>query len=1134
MTKKIDETLKKTSNSAKKTNFKITKKNPAKVTKKVILETPILEQISDKRPKRTVVKKRPEHVKAVGSLNVVKKPEDFESLEIIEPLIVSVPPKAQKTGAKKVKKSHTSLKPVTPRKHSQKNSRMLNTQQILLKPKRNLKLHLENKITSDEEEQINSILNFENVPSFETSSLPKKEVSINQNAEFFYEPSIFERFNIEISNIDEKSSDIDTSIQNKDENSPIDIDSNKENLNEIETDNVITPNEENTSNDEFDFVSDTIPSELQNATVEDNSEYDFISTEVPNIYGSSIDDSVSNIEEVNKTVENNKSQELVTLNEAPTSSEDTNITDEKVVDIDDILDISDISLDDINLDDISLEDIENNLVETDFSNEEAIKEVADSILPDEILNSTEEKSDSKDSAIGKFFDSSIPNINNNDNSYFTKIKKSLFSNISTVFKKFSYEEASLVTSENETLEEEASPIINEAQKNNNSDILQVLGNFDNEETTIKNLEVSAEPNTLVIPAVDEKILEPQEITDNETQDIYTNVITPQTTNDVIEDVTLDNIEINDKDIPEIKTFVNSSNTEIEKQQEPQDSNNDLDELSEEELDKELDEVFGLTQEENNVEEEQFSIEEYFGVTPKQEPEENDDEYILEDDEDENLEEETSQNEQNSGVYQEQMQTFSKLIENFTQTISTLSNKISALEDNISSVQNQEPTISEETEVLNDSCDTSNQNIDDNTVTEIKNTNEDETEIEDNISLDDISLDDISLDDISLEDLESLEKQNDEEASLLPIQDENNEDVKSVEDILLEAFDNPNIDDQMKQDLLSEVLSVEEDLNPAVEDTSKQKPKTTTETEATSDFFKIIDSLSKTISELESEPEEVASVPEDTSNKAINILINKDDIFSIAITNETYEIVTDFDGISVLSENIHISTPKNNFYVNIGEKYIEIHKQPDLFVVNTNFEDIEFANAINNITFAKKKNKIELNIKEAFKISSVNKKIELSMLNTSIANLTGAQEKSDSDSSICDNKTLLINEETQKVYLPYTIEEVMKKLNNSSDYQSLEDVIEQEYTLPLSTFKMPIISRFKEAYKFMREKEKSSVYAALDLAVELMFNSNLNPAVIRASKDLKELNIYLDCLYENEIEKFDCFKIIYKVLPKIQS
>ena len=45
------------------------------------------------------------------------------------------------------------------------------------------------------------------------------------------------------------------------------------------------------------------------------------------------------------------------------------------------------------------------------------------------------------------------------------------------------------------------------------------------------------------------------------------------------------------------------------------------------------------------------------------------------------------------------------------------------------------------------------------------------------------------------------------------------------------------------------------------------------------------------------------------------------------------------------------------------------------------------------------------------------------------------------------------------------------------------------------------------------------------------------AVIKAlqalSDGVKELNIYLDCLYENEVEKFDCFKIIYKVLPKIK-
>ena len=402
-----------------------------------------------------------------------------------------------------------------------------------------------------------------------------------------------------------------------------------------------------------------------------------------------------------------------------------------------------------------------------------------------------------------------------------------------------------------------------------------------------------------------------------------------------------------------------------------------------------------------------------------------------------------------------------------------------------------------------------------------------------------------------------------------IQIEDLENSQVVENLLTEAFSTKDFDGDLKEELLSELLSSEEtqddldiDLeeslleealldNLSEEDLKPQDTKTEElpASENSSDFLKIIDSLTKAISELETLPEVqtpstdpylVDELPNElisdeiTEEKAINILINKDDIFSISILNESYEIVSDFDGISVLSENIHISTPKHNFFVKVGNKYIEIHNKKDYFVLNTNFEDIEFANAINNITFAKKNNKIELIVKEAFKLSSVNNKIELSMLNKVIADLSSqTQPQAQDESSICDNKTLLISEETQKVYLPYTIEDVMKKLRTSDEYQTVQEVIDNEYTLPLSTFKMPIISRFKEAYRFMRIKEKSSVYAAVDLAVELMFNSNLNPAVIRAAKDLKELNIYLDCLYENEVEKFDCFKIIYKVLPKIK-
>ncbi len=374
---------------------------------------------------------------------------------------------------------------------------------------------------------------------------------------------------------------------------------------------------------------------------------------------------------------------------------------------------------------------------------------------------------------------------------------------------------------------------------------------------------------------------------------------------------------------------------------------------------------------------------------------------------------------------------------------------------------------------------------------------------------------------------SSEYNNDDEADDQPAKENDDADL---DDEKMSAIENTNLDDILLEKIYEDDLKgldLSEDLEKDIE-------KPTNPDDPASDLISIAETLSKAIAELENS--DVKNEPSllENEGKAINILINKDDIFSISILNETYEIVADFDGISVISENIHISTPKNNFFVKVGEKYIEIHNKKDCFTVYTNFENVDFENAINNVKFTKKPDKLELNIKEAFKLSSVKNKIQLSMLNTVIADMTASQNPDNIDeNSICDNRTLLISEETQKVYLPYTLEEIMQKLNNNPEYKTAKDVIDNEYTLPLSNFKMPVVSRFKEAYRFMRLKEKTSVYAAIDLALELMFNSDLNPAIIRACKDLRELNIYLDCLYENELEKFDCFKIVYKLLPKIK-
>lgn len=136
--------------------------------------------------------------------------------------------------------------------------------------------------------------------------------------------------------------------------------------------------------------------------------------------------------------------------------------------------------------------------------------------------------------------------------------------------------------------------------------------------------------------------------------------------------------------------------------------------------------------------------------------------------------------------------------------------------------------------------------------------------------------------------------------------------------------------------------------------------------------------------------------------------------------------------------------------------------------------------------------------------------------------------------ITDNNTLIISDSNKNVILPYKLEDLEKKLKENKKYKTLEDVIKNEYTIPLETFKNPTKSRFREAFQLIKKKEKGSLKEAIELGFELMFQSDLNPAVIAACKDLDELDIYLDCLDDNELEKFSCFKIQYDIPPTKKS
>lgn len=126
--------------------------------------------------------------------------------------------------------------------------------------------------------------------------------------------------------------------------------------------------------------------------------------------------------------------------------------------------------------------------------------------------------------------------------------------------------------------------------------------------------------------------------------------------------------------------------------------------------------------------------------------------------------------------------------------------------------------------------------------------------------------------------------------------------------------------------------------------------------------------------------------------------------------------------------------------------------------------------------------------------------------------------------------LLVSEKNKNVVLPYsTVELEIFFSDHPEKYSSIQDIVDKEYTLPLKYYKHAAISRFKEAFYLARKKSKLSFLKSLSLANEVFFNSNLNPAIITACKNVDELYIYLSCLDDNALDKFNCFKIVYDTI-----
>lgn len=132
----------------------------------------------------------------------------------------------------------------------------------------------------------------------------------------------------------------------------------------------------------------------------------------------------------------------------------------------------------------------------------------------------------------------------------------------------------------------------------------------------------------------------------------------------------------------------------------------------------------------------------------------------------------------------------------------------------------------------------------------------------------------------------------------------------------------------------------------------------------------------------------------------------------------------------------------------------------------------------------------------------------------------------------DNKTLLVSEKAGKVYLPYTKSDLSKILNDKpTSYNSLQDVVNKEFTLPFKAFKdQSSKTRFSETFNLLKNSKDYNFIKSISYAFKVANRRNLNPVIISACKSKNDLENYISCLDKNNLKDFKSFDIIYEINP----
>ena len=131
-----------------------------------------------------------------------------------------------------------------------------------------------------------------------------------------------------------------------------------------------------------------------------------------------------------------------------------------------------------------------------------------------------------------------------------------------------------------------------------------------------------------------------------------------------------------------------------------------------------------------------------------------------------------------------------------------------------------------------------------------------------------------------------------------------------------------------------------------------------------------------------------------------------------------------------------------------------------------------------------------------------------------------------DNNDTSERVLFISYKENYAILPYSTKDLEEFFsNNPEKYSSLQDIIDKEYTISLENYKFDSSSVYDECINVAKKSKNYNTIKAMKFANNIRKIENVNPLIIKACRNLDEIELYIDFLEKNNLSNFTLFKII---------